>query len=612
MGTEIAYAWQMWPTFLIVGAGIVLFMLDRYPIEAVALGILTALVVFFQLFPVATAAASLGPAELLAGFANPALITILALLVIGQGLFQSGALDRTTRVLAVKSSEKPKLTLLLLLLFIAAISAFLNNTPVAVMFIPVLSAIAAQSGLRAGKVMIPLSYMCILGGNLTLIGSSTNLLAANAASRLTDVEIGFFDVTFPGVVLASAGAVYTLFFAHFLLPDRRRKDTEAGRDDNRSFVAQVFLNADHPFVGATINGNQMEDLKDATIHMVMRQERIFEAPFKDLTLEQGDLLLVLASRETLTALLASRPRILKGVLESDGSPEPVGRSELLLSEAVVAPGSRMIGQTLQQIGFRYQTGCIVFAIQRRKRMMLGQLDEIRLESGDVLLILGQRQNKKNLRTNRDILLLEWSQTQIPNLEHARRAVAIFAGVVGASALGLVPIVVAALAGAGAMIFTGCINSRQAARTIDRRVVMLVASALAMASALEATGAAQYLALGMVNSLEGFSPAYVLSGFFLIVAILTNVLSNNATAVLFTPVAINTAAQLGVDPMPFIFAVIFAANCSFATPIGYQTNLLVMGPGQYRFRDFVRAGSPLVLLIWAIYSVFAPWYYGWSW
>ncbi|MBT7755672.1 MAG: TRAP transporter large permease subunit, partial [Candidatus Magasanikbacteria bacterium] len=225
------------------------------------------------------------------------------------------------------------------------------------------------------------------------------------------------------------------------------------------------------------------------------------------------------------------------------------------------------------------------------------------------LVIGQRNNIRGLRVSRDVLLLEWLAREVPVKFRARRATAIFASVVLLAATGTIPIVIAAAGGAAAMLAFGCINIYQATRSLDARVVLLVGSALALGTSLSETGGAEYLAHGLVTGLSGAGPAAMLSAFFLLVALMTNVLSNNATAVLFTPIAVSIARELGVDPMIFVYAVIFAANCSFATPMGYQTNLLVMGPGHYQFRDFVRAGAPLIVVIWVTFSLFAPWYFG---
>jgi di/tricarboxylate transporter len=234
---------------------------------------------------------------------------------------------------------------------------------------------------------------------------------------------------------------------------------------------------------------------------------------------------------------------------------------------------------------------------------------LRLEPGDVLLLVGRQDAIEQLRADPDVLLMEWSASEMPMVRKAPIAAAIFAVIVLPAALDLVPIVITALAGVVALVATGCLNIRQAARAVDREIVLIVAAALALGTALEATGGAAYIAMLVLQAMEGASPSAVLSALFLIVAAVTNVLTNNAAAVLFTPIAVNVAAALGTDVFPFALAVAFGASCSFATPIGYQTNLLVMGPGHYRFRDFVTGGLPLVFIVWAAFSLFVPWYYG---
>jgi di/tricarboxylate transporter len=315
----------------------------------------------------------------------------------------------------------------------------------------------------------------------------------------------------------------------------------------------------------------------------------------------------------LTELFSRYPALIDGREENAealliGEPSQAPTAQRIMAEVVVAPASRLDGRTLALSGFRAQTGCFVLGIQRRSRMIRASMNEIRLEAGDVLLVTGRRHNVNSLRDNKDVLLLEWSTRELPRRAMANRALLIFGFVVGLAATGVLPIEIAALSGAGAMIIAGALNVRQASRAVDRRVVLLVAAALAMGTALQATGGAAFLAHEVVALLKEQPTPFILSAFFLLVAAMTNVLSNNATAVLFTPIAISIATELGVSPLPFVYAVIFGANCSFATPIAYQTNLLVMAPGHYQFIDFVRAGTPLILLLWLVFSFFMPVYF----
>jgi di/tricarboxylate transporter len=275
---------------------------------------------------------------------------------------------------------------------------------------------------------------------------------------------------------------------------------------------------------------------------------------------------------------------------------------------MVTPNSRLNGQNLEQIGFRYLHRCVVLGIQRRSRMVRMRMTEIALRAGDVLLVLGQPEDVRKLRLSPAVLLMEWSAADLPARQHVRRAGLVFLGTIGLAASGLLPIVAAALIGAVAMIATGALSISQAVQALDRKVAITIATALALGVVLQGTGGADFLAEALLELMAGAGPAAVLSAFFLLVAVLSNILSTKATAVLFTPIAVGIAHGLGSDPVAFAVAVVFAANCSFASPLGYQTNLLVMTPGGYRFRDFIRVGLPLIAVMWLVFSMVAPWYY----
>ncbi len=609
--------WQMWVTLAVIAVAIVCFSLDRIAMEVTAAGVMTVLLVLFHIYPLDAAGQNPLTAEaLLSGFANPALISIMCLLIIGQGLYQAGALERPTRMVLQVGGAFPKTTLVLVFVLIALTSAFLNNTPVAVMFIPIVSALAVRQRLAASQVMMPLTFMCVLGGMTTLIGSSTNLLVAETALAAGAARIGFFDFTGLGLILAGIAAPYILFVLPRLLPVREGlADTLF---DKKQYIAEIVLSRDHPLIGAKSDTMTFKQLPDIKVRLIQRGTIPLQTASGEVELQEGDILVVVATRKALTNLLASKPDYLRGLIaqgagfEEDLAPAEGGQqvpNDLVVTEVVVAPGSRLVGYTVDYSYFRSFTRCIVLGIQRRSRMYRVDLQNIRLEAGDVLLLLGRERAIRDLRRNRDLLLLEWAKSEVPNLEMAITARWIFLAAIAAAATGLVPVVLAALAGALAMVVSGCLTVTQAARAVDKRIFMLVGAALAMGVALDHTGGARVLSTVLIQSMEGMSPALVLSAFFLLVAITTNVLSNNATAILFTPIALATSAQLGVDPFAFLVATIFAANASFATPMGYQTNLLVMGPGQYRFVDFVQAGVPLVLLLWLAFSLVAPWYFG---
>lgn len=608
MSADILAHWPMWASLIAVAITIVCYMMDRWSMELVSVAVIAGLLILFSL-PGATAmdGSEIGPASLLAGFANPALITIMALLVVGQGLFQTGALEGPTKALVRSYDKRPRLTLVMAFAAVFVTSAFTNNTPVVIMFLPIMSAIAARMGASTSRLMIPLSFVSIFAGMTTLIGTSTNLLAADAYARLTGSELGFFDQTAFGLILASVGIAYLVIASRFLLPDREAF-AETMVKSGKQFVAQFEVTPGHFLDGKQAVAGMFPALQDITVRMIQRGEKALLPPYDDIELKAGDLVIVAATRQALTDLLSGKPSMLNdiwqsGVAEMD---EDTGETQLGLVEAVIAPGSRMAGRTVEMLGFRRLTQAVTLGIQRRSRMIRSKLGEIRLEAGDTLLLCGPVGAFRSLRTSRDLILLEWSQSEFPTTTRAQVARVITLAMVLVAAFGLVDITIASIVAATAMILLQCLNHRQASRSLDLRIYLVIAAALAMGAALEATGAAQLIAELVVTFAAPYGTLAVLSAMFLAVAILTNILSNAATAVLFTPIALSAAEQTGTDPFPFLLAVIYAANCAFATPIAYQTNMLVMGPGHYKFSDFMRFGGPLVIIMWAAFTIIAPW------
>ena len=608
---------QMWAVFAFILVGLVFYVFERAAMEVTSLGIICALLIFFHFFPVIhDGVPALTPGRILQGFANPALITVLALLVMGQGMVRTGVLDRGANLLLGVGGGSLTVSLLLILVAAMAVSAFLNNIPVVVIFIPIMQALAHRYGRSASKLMIPLSYGSVLGGMTTLIGSSTNLLVNSALIEVKATPFGFFDFTIPGLVMASVGLIYVLLVAPRLLPDRSGMADSIVDGDGKHFVAQITVTAESKLVGKGAPGGHFSVLPDKTLRMVQRGEQAILPPFEDFTVRPGDILVVSATRKALGNFLAEDPGLLYPDLEEDrdvpGQVTSGGRwleGGQALAEVMVAPASGLAGLTLPQIGFRYKTHCIVLGLQRRSRMVRERITGIRLRAGDVLLVQGQPDDIAALKRFRDVVLLEWSAEELPVLDHAKRATLIFITVLALAASGVVPIVVAALTGAAAMVVVGVLNVRQAFQAVDPKIVTTIGAALALGVTLQETGGARYIAQGLLTTLWDAGPATILSLFFLLVAGLSNIISTKTAAVLFTPIAVDLAVAVGVEPQVFAVAVVFAANCSFASPLGYQTNLLVMGPGHYKFIDFVRAGTPLIVLMWIVFSLFASWYYG---
>ncbi len=622
---------QMWLTLALTLGAVVLYVTEWLTLELTSLLVLSVLLALFTVAPVQLIGAEgvLDAERLLAGFGNPALITVLALLVVGEALIRTGALDSLASL-----ASHPRLGrvggFVLVLVGVAGLSAFLNNTPVVVIFIPILQALANQLSLTGSQVMLPLSYAAILGGMTTLIGSSTNLLVSNTLGGLGEPRLGFFEHTPMALLLALVGLAFVLLVLPRLLP-RRASLTGHVTRHGQQFISQIVVPQDSALVGQTAVAGHFRDLPDVTVRMIQRGEHAELPPFDDFEVLAGDILILAAPRAALAEVAARHPGHLHppsrlGVDRShdrlrrhqEGDDEDTDRpsgaqdggdSENILVEAMVTPSSRMVGVSLEQYGFHQRYRCVAVGVLRRARMIRARMSDIRLESGDVLLIQGRRRDIDMVRAERDVVVMSGTWDVLPNREKAGLSAAIFGGAVVLAALNLLPIVVAALAAATLMLAVKAINFRQAVRALDRKVVLVIATALALGEALYHTGGAAFVAHGIVAGLHGAGPGAVLSVFFLMVALFTNILSNNACAVLFTPIGLSLGQEMGIDPRLFAMTVLLAANCSFATPMGYQTNLLVMGPGQYAFSDFVKAGLPLLLVLWLAFSLLAPMVWG---
>ena len=604
---------HMWVAIIILAATMVSYAWERATLEMTSLALIVVLLVWFHLFPLPDAEGHnrLNAMRLLSGFANPTLYAVLALLVMGQAMVQTGALNSMTRLFVSIARRRRYLSVIVVVVAVLAVSAFMNNTPVVIMFIPIMQVLAQRLRWSPSRLMMPLSFAAILGGATTLIGSSTNLLVSGVLVAEGLPAIGIFDITPIGLIMAAVGALYVVFILPKLLPDRGGL-ADTLRTEGKQFIAEIDVTANSPLIGERAVAGQYRALRDVTVRLIQRGPRTILPPFEGTVLQAGDMLIVAATRTALTDALTRNA----GFLLAGGEPmapdaESHGREESdhVLAETMIAPASRMIDQTIGMVGFRRRFGCIVLGIQRRGRMTRQRMGAIRLQAGDVLLITGHRADVNALRANPDLVLMSWAIKELPRPRRAPVAAAVFAATVAVVASGILPLSVAALTGAVVMIASGCLNIRQATRALDRTIFLLVGATLALSTVMETTGAAAYLASLVTVGIAGNDPVVAMIALFLIVAVATNMLSNNACAVLFTPIAINLAFQLGVDPMVMATTVLFAANCSFITPIGYQTNLLVMGPGHYRFSDFARAGSPLALLMWLVFSLIAPYYFG---
>ncbi len=634
MGFIIDPSFHMWFMLLLTGGAVYAFVREKLPLEVTSVVLMTILLLYGQIFSITDANNNnlLDPKTILSGFANPSLIAVLALLVMGQAMIHTDSLRFLTNLLVLRNAKFAWISVLAILVFVMVLSAFMNNTPLVIIAIPIMQAVLASMKTPASHMMMPLSFVAILGGMVTLVGSSTNLLVSSTMVEIGYEPLGFFDFAVPGAILALIGFVYVILIVPRTLPNRASiKEELVGTETE--FVAELDIAPDSKLVGAECVDGKFAELKDMNVKLIQRSGHLILPPFEGHKIHSGDILIVAATRETLGALLSKYPGFLLSEEEAeviageDGRDDEYGEDEdsslqgaetRVLAKIMITPASRMIDMSIDHVNFHKRFGAIVLGIQRRARVVRRRLGRIRLEAGDILLIAGKHSRINNLRRNPDFIVLSGSKKDLPVPGKAPIAIFIFLATIGSAALGILTIPVAAFTGAVAMIGTGCLNIRQATRAIDRKIFLLVGSMLALGVALQVTGGANYIAGLILSAPFSDSPLILASILFIIVAITTNVLTNNACAILFTPIALNLAAQIPASPdmqfdMYFVFAVtvVFAANCSFASPIGYQTNLLVMGPGQYKFRDFVKAGIPLVLIMWVAYIFVAKYYFGLS-
>ena len=603
---------DMWITFIIIFIALIVYASEKLPVELTSIAIVCVFMLYFYIFPVPDKGIEnlLSPKEFVLGFSNSALLAVLALLVMGQGMVSAGVIDKVAHVVLRISGSRGWIAVLFILLVVLVISGFLNNIPVVVIFIPIMDAIASKFYATPSKIMMPLSFAAVLGGMTTLIGSGTNLLVSGALEDMGQEPFSFFQFTVPGLVLALVGFLYVFFILPRLLPNRSSNTEEFVKNSNVSFLSEITVSEGSLLVNLKSETGIFGAYPDLILRVIERGDDIFLPPFEDIRLKVGDVLVVTATREALEEAISHDPNLLIPRLQGEPDQE-VGKwneGDRVLVEVMVRPDSNLVQQTLSSFQFRQKFNCVVLGIERRSRRLKTRISKIPIIEGDVLLIQGQTNDIKLLRNSSELVVLEWSSQVLPKLENAKKALIIFFLSIGAAVLGYLPIMLASLCGAVAMVLSGVLNIKTALKAVDTKIFTMIPAALAMGLAMQGTGGAKFLSSNLIFFLGDESPYLMLSFFFLLVAIISNLISAKAAAVLFTPIAVGISQGLGVPVEPFAVAVIFAANCAIATPMGYQTSLLVMGPGHYTFGDFARGGIPLIIILWITFSFFSYGYY----
>ena len=591
-------------SLLIAVLSMVFYAIDKFSMVFKSIVILTFLLIFFSIFPFIGKDGEnlLNPQNILNGFSNTSLITVICLLILGQGVVNTRVLDGFISNFLQYFPNNSQIVIIVSLIFVLILSAFINNTPVVIIFIPILQSVVKKSNQSIGKYLMPLSYAAILGGMITIIGSSTNLLVSDSLKRYSNIEISFFEFAIPGTIIALCGLIYIIIFSKYLLTDRSPISNQLVKDGKNNFITKIIINDNSKLIGKKANEGTLEGLENSKILMIQRGEHAEHGPFYSFILEQGDILVISTSREQLTSILSQNI----GSIESfDENEEDKDSKNQVITEAMVTPSSSLVGNTIENISFRYRYGCIVIGLERKSKIITTNIGELPLEPGDTLLIQGDKKSIKALRTKSDLLPMEWTTSEIQNNDIAKISIFIFLSVVLLGAFEVLPLVVASLIGVVSMITFKVLSVRQVLRSVDNNLLLLIVTSLALGKVIQVTGAANFLSESLLLVLDGSSPLTILLCFYALVSLTTNFISNNACAVLFTPIAIDIAEKLNVDPKIFAIALIFSVNTSFATPLAYQTNLLVMGPGHYKFIDYVKFGLPLTFICWIVFFLIFP-------
>ncbi len=577
---------------LCVGS-LLLFSRSTIPLEYSCVAILIATVLLFEIFPLDSVVPVSG-ATFLRGFGNEALITICLLLVLAKGVEISGALHAVGKWLSRIWLGHRQLALLATLVFAAFTSAFANNTPIVVMMLPILVGVAHRVQIPPSKILMPVGFATIIGGMSTTIGTSTNLLIVSVSEDYGLPRLQMFDFIIPAAFAATVGLIYLWLLAPRLLPVRPSLLADSAP---RLFNSIVELGDDSAFGGRPLSEVVRALEPDVRIIRIERNPEIELVRLPTLKLQIGDRLQLRGTPEAIHAAQRSL-----GGTDHTGKLTRVPDDRVV--EVVVTRDSPLHGMKLSQAQRTELRGLHPIGWYRpgvHRSAAFERLHDPRLQNGDVLLMHGPRQQVNELIETPQILILART-IHVPRSDHARLALGTMIGVVSVAALGLLPILTSALLGVGVMLAGRCLTWNEAWSAIDVRIVLVIVASLALGTALMVTGAAEELAVGLVNIIGNLPPPIILSGLLLITALLTEVVTNNAIAIIATPIAMSISAELGLPALPFVLAVLFGANMSYLTPIGYQTNLLVMGAGRYQFSDFFRVGLPLQLLLWLTLSI----------
>ena len=585
---------DIWIVSIILMGTLILFVTEKIPIALTAIGIMVTLVV----------CQVLEPQESVAGLAHPAVVTIGAMFLISRGLVRTGSVEYIARRIIRMTRGNPGLTTISILLVVAVASAFINNTPVVILFIPVVMTMCCEFNLSPSRFLIPVSYASILAGTCTLIGTSTNIIVSDLSAQQGLEPISFFELSIVGIPIAIVGILFLLVAAPKLMPALANPVCQIQDSENRKYLAELQIPRGSNFIGKEPVALFREKYPDVLVLELVRYSHVFHPSRDSVSIAADDILLVKGSVNDLVGIIHQEDVYLPS--SEKGLSFGVTKNESLVVEIIITSQSTMLGQRLIETRLMKDPDIHVMAIKRSNlHFTEKQVQDVKLKNGDMILVWCYSDKLADLRAESDYLIVEDVYEEIIHKRKTWIATTIFAGMVVFAAFGWADIMICALAAAFLMVFTGCLQMRDAYRALQGNILLLIAGTIALGTAMEKTGASQLYAEMFVSMFSGWSPGIILGGMILLTSISTQILSNNATAVLMVPIAVSTAIGIGVDPKPFIIGICFGASACFATPIGYQTNLLVYTPGGYRFSDYLKMGVPLNLLVVILATVLIP-------